>query len=73
MAIQGVTLSVAEKKAVSEYLSGKPLGAASAQDTGLCAAKPAALGNLTGKPQWNGWGADTANSTVPAEARHDRR
>ena len=28
MAIQGVTLSVAEKKAVSEYLSGKPLGAA---------------------------------------------
>jgi len=62
MAIQGVTLSVAEKKAVSEYLSGKPLGSATAQGTGVCAAKPAALGNLAGKPQWNGWGADTANS-----------
>ena len=28
MAMQGVSLSVAEKKAVSEYLSGKPLGTA---------------------------------------------
>ena len=62
MAIQGVSLSVAEKKAVAEYLSGKPLGAAGAQGAGVCSAKPAPIGNLAGKPQWNGWGADTANS-----------
>ena len=34
MAIQGLTLSVAEKKAVAEYLSGKPLGAAGAEGAG---------------------------------------
>jgi len=62
MAIQGVSLTVAEKKAVSEYLSGKPLGNATAQDAGLCTAKPAPLGNLASKPQWNGWGADASNS-----------
>jgi polyvinyl alcohol dehydrogenase (cytochrome) len=62
MAIQGVSLTVAEKKAVAEYLSGKTLGAGTAQGAGLCAAKPAPLGKLAGKPQWNGWGADSDNS-----------
>jgi len=62
MSMQGATLSVAEKKAVSEYLSGKSIGSASTEDAGVCAARPAPLGNLAGKPQWNGWGADTANS-----------
>ena len=60
MAIQGLSLTVAERKAVSEYLSGKPLGTTSAQDAGLCAAKPAPLGNLASKPQWNGWGVDSS-------------
>jgi polyvinyl alcohol dehydrogenase (cytochrome) len=62
MSIQGVSLSVAEKKAVSEYLSGKTLGASSGQVAGLCAAKPAPLGNFASKPRWNGWGADSDNS-----------
>jgi len=62
MSMQGVSLSAAEKKAVSEYLSGNTLGAASAQGAGVCAAKPAPFGNLAGKPQWNGWGADADNS-----------
>jgi polyvinyl alcohol dehydrogenase (cytochrome) len=62
MSIQGLSLTVAEKKAVSEYLSGKPLGTASAQDAGLCTAKPGPLGNFPSKPQWNGWGADASNS-----------
>jgi polyvinyl alcohol dehydrogenase (cytochrome) len=62
MAIQGVTLSVAEKKAVSEYLSGKPLGASSAQDAGVCTAKAGPIGSIAAKPQWNGWGADTSNA-----------
>jgi polyvinyl alcohol dehydrogenase (cytochrome) len=62
MSMQGVSLSAAEKKAVSEYLSGKTLGAASAQGAGMCAAKPGPIGNLTGKAAWNGWGADSDNS-----------
>ena len=62
MAMQALSLTVAEKKAVSEYLSGKTLGNASAQDAGLCTAKPAPLGNIATKPQWNGWGADASNS-----------
>ena len=62
MAIQGVSLSVAEKKAVAEYLAGKPLGAAGVMSAGLCTAKPAPLGNLAAKPLWNGWGVDSSNS-----------
>jgi polyvinyl alcohol dehydrogenase (cytochrome) len=62
MSLQGVSLSVAEKKAVSEYLSGKTLGAGTAEAAGLCTAKAAPIGNLAGKPQWNGWGADSDNS-----------
>src|SRR5580765_912820 len=50
MAIQGVSLSVAEKKAVAEYLAGKPLGAAGVMSAGLCTAKPTPLGNLASKP-----------------------
>jgi polyvinyl alcohol dehydrogenase (cytochrome) len=68
MAVQGLSLTVAERKAVSEYLSGKPLGSASAADAGLCAAKPAPLGNIGSKPQWNGWGADTSNSRYQPKA-----
>jgi polyvinyl alcohol dehydrogenase (cytochrome) len=62
MSIQGVSLSVAEKKAVAEYLAGKPLGAAAVQSAGFCTAKPAPLGNLASKPLWNGWGVDSSNS-----------
>jgi polyvinyl alcohol dehydrogenase (cytochrome) len=62
MTMQGAPLSVAEKKAVSEYLSGNTLGAVSAQGAGLCAVKPPPLGNFAGKANWNGWGADSDNS-----------
>jgi polyvinyl alcohol dehydrogenase (cytochrome) len=62
MAMQGISLSVAEKKTVSEYLSGKTLGAGSAPAAGLCAAKAPPLGNIAARPQWNGWGADSDNS-----------
>ena len=62
MAMQGMSLSVAEKKAVAEYLSGKTLGAGAAQGAGVCAAKPAPIGSLAGKPHWNGWGAGPDNS-----------
>jgi polyvinyl alcohol dehydrogenase (cytochrome) len=63
MALQGQQLGgVAERRAVAEYLSGKTLGAGSAPNAGLCTAKPAALGNLTAKSPWNGWGVDLSNS-----------
>ena len=55
MAIQGVSLSVAEKKAVAEYLAGKPLGAAGVMSAGLCSAKATPLGNFASKPLWNAW------------------
>jgi polyvinyl alcohol dehydrogenase (cytochrome) len=66
MALQAITLSTGEKRAVSEYLAGKPLGT-SASVEGMCtassnpggAARPPAMGAIEG---WNGWGADVSNS-----------
>ena len=62
MSVQASQIGPAEKRALAEYLSGKPLGGISAPDAGLCAAKPAALTDVTAKPQWNGWGVDSSNS-----------
>ena len=64
MSVQAIQIGPAEKRALAEYLAGKPLGggAAAAADAGLCAAKPAALTDVTAKPQWNGWGVDSSNS-----------
>jgi polyvinyl alcohol dehydrogenase (cytochrome) len=66
MQMQAMQLSTAERRAVAEYLSGKPFGAAgatpaTAPNAGLCAAKPAAIASLT-SPNWNGFGVDTSNS-----------
>src|SRR4029079_5578729 len=47
MSMQGVSLSVAERRALAEHLSGKPLGAAASVAAGLCTAKPAPIANLS--------------------------
>ena len=65
MQMQAMQLSTAERRAVAEYLSGKPFGAAgagSAPNAGMCAAKPPALANVAAQPNWNGFGVDTSNS-----------
>ncbi len=64
MTLQAAALSNAERRAVSEYLSGKALGAVStvAPNAGLCAAKPAPLANVAAMASWNGFGVDASNS-----------
>jgi polyvinyl alcohol dehydrogenase (cytochrome) len=57
MAFNSLTLSMAEKRAVAEYVSGKTL-VASGDTTGACTVgKP-----MTAIAGWNGWGSDTSNS-----------
>ena len=66
MSVSAIALSMSEKRAVSEYLAGKALGAGG-DSAGMCAPpggaavtrSAAALGNVEG---WNGWGSDAANS-----------
>ena len=65
MMMQAMQLSVPERRAVAEYLSGKAFGSAAAgatSDAGLCPSKPQAIGNLSSRPQWNGFGVDSSNS-----------
>jgi mono/diheme cytochrome c family protein len=73
MAIQGLTLSVAEKKAVSEYLSGKPLGAASAQDTWPLRRKAGGARQPGGETSVERVGCRYRQFEVSAKARHDGR
>ncbi len=61
MSMQAMQLSTAERRAVAEFLSGKPFGATSAGGGGMCAARPAPIANLT-QPNWNGFGVDSSNS-----------
>ena len=62
MMMQAMQLSTAERRAVAEYVSGKPFGAASAPNAGMCTTKPAPIANLAAHPQWNGFGVDSSNS-----------
>jgi len=65
---QGTLLNAAEKRAVAEYLAGKPFGQAKTE-------QPAKAGQCTGKASfapgvndWNGWGANLDNARFqPAE------
>ena len=52
---QGALLTAEEKSSVAEFLAGK---AGAAVENKLCAAAPFSMNG----PQWNGWGADLANS-----------
>src|SRR5262245_55227383 len=60
MSQQALTLSVAEKRALAEYLSGKAFGAVAA-DVNLCTTKDTRLTAFASKPQWNGFGVDPSN------------
>jgi polyvinyl alcohol dehydrogenase (cytochrome) len=54
---QGQTLTTAQRVAVAEYITGKPLSAPTPAD--LCASRTTASSS---GPQWNGWGVDLDNS-----------
>ena len=61
MSMQAMQMSTAERRAVAEFLSGKPFGAIAAAGGGMCTARPAPIANLT-QPNWNGFGVDSSNS-----------
>ena len=65
MKFQGMTHTTAERRAMSEWLTGKPLPSPSDTDdtvAGFCADAPGTFTIGDGAPQWNGWGADVFNT-----------
>ena len=68
MRIQGQPLSPAERVAIAELVTGRPVLAASARiDQGLCTASTPFLGSDSGS-QWNGWGRDVRNTRFQRDA-----
>src|SRR5262245_33598890 len=71
---QAASLSLAERRAVAEYLSGRPAGSYRAPldlipKAAYCSGDAAASRDLLGGPAWNGWGVDSRNSRFqPAQA-----
>jgi polyvinyl alcohol dehydrogenase (cytochrome) len=62
--------SRAQRRALAEYLSGKPLGVGyggSIPKSAFCAAAPALRADALGGPAWNGWGNGTANARFQSE------
>ena len=65
MKFQGMTQTTAERRAVSEWITGKKLKPASATDetvAGFCPDAPGEFSIETGAPEWNGWGVNNFNS-----------
>src|SRR5438128_2520279 len=63
MSMQALALGAGEKRAVAEFLAGKPIGAANIDPAGgLCAMRPSALPNPASMPRWSGWGNDSTNT-----------
>ena len=65
MKFQGVLRSNEERRAISEWVTGKKLKPESATDetvAGFCADAPGEFSVEEGAPQWNGWGVDAVNS-----------
>src|SRR5580658_4909024 len=59
MRVQGARLSMSDRAAIAEYLSGKAVDSRKAAAAGLCQGAPPA--SFSG-PEWNGWGVDLENS-----------
>src|SRR5215469_18247655 len=59
MKVQGANLSIADRSAIAEYLTGKPVELPGGAGAGACTAAPPK--SFAG-PQWNGWGVDFENS-----------
>lgn len=72
MKTQAAALSDQQKRAVAEFMSGRPLGSAKLGDAAnmpnRCSAN-APLSNVADGPSWNGWSPDLANTRFqPAQA-----
>jgi polyvinyl alcohol dehydrogenase (cytochrome) len=66
---QGSALSDADRRAVSAFLAGRPVGTPGPPSTvGRCTAAPSALTNADLAAAWNGWGAGGANTRYQAAA-----
>jgi polyvinyl alcohol dehydrogenase (cytochrome) len=61
MSLQGIALSIPQKRAIAEYLSGKTF-AASPTPANACAARETRLSGYATRPKWNGFGVDANNS-----------
>jgi polyvinyl alcohol dehydrogenase (cytochrome) len=66
----GSQLSDAERRAVAEWLGGRPLGAGAAGDVGKMIHRCAVASPVTAAAagDWNGWGVDGRNSRYQPEA-----
>jgi polyvinyl alcohol dehydrogenase (cytochrome) len=61
MQTQGGTLTRAEIRSVSEFVTGKTTSAQAFEKSAYCSAPGPALDNALAQPHWNGWGVDLAN------------
>jgi polyvinyl alcohol dehydrogenase (cytochrome) len=72
MKVQAAERSRAQRRALAEYLSGKPFGSElsnSIPKSAFCATSAQASRNVLEGPAWNGWGVTITNSRFePAEA-----
>ena len=70
MKAQAAERSRAQRRALAEYLSGKPLGAdaGAIPPTAYCGANAAPFRASLAGPGWNGWGAGVANARFQSEA-----
>jgi polyvinyl alcohol dehydrogenase (cytochrome) len=68
MTFLGMSMADADRRAVAEYIAGKPLGEGRLQDTltNMCPQAPGEFTVVDKAPQWNGWGVTLANTRFQA-------
>jgi polyvinyl alcohol dehydrogenase (cytochrome) len=67
MQVQGSTLSEAERRAVAEFVAGRPLATATTALPNTCTTSPA-MADAATTPGWNGWGNGAANTRFASNA-----
>src|SRR5215471_15624026 len=64
---QGYDLNEAEKKAVAEFLAGRPVGSPTPiAESARCTTAPPPMSDPTRGRNWNGWGGDVTNTRYVA-------
>ena len=62
MRMQGWMRTIDERRALSEWITGKKIKDTDETAAGFCADAPGEFAIEDGAPQWNGWGVDSFNS-----------
>ena len=62
MRMQGWMRTIAERRALSEWITGKKIKDTDDTVAGFCADAPGEFSIEDGAPQWNGWGVDNFNT-----------